>query len=117
MPCDCTWFKDAIQNARACEGFCNDNVKSRTLRRMTYTHNPTVVITDLEDELVLLNPQAKQLFSLNAVGRLLWLALPAGLDAAIARIVREFDVAETQARSDAEILITTLTNKGLLEVK
>ena len=83
---------------------------------MNYRHNPKVVVTDLENELVLLDPQSKQMFSLNAVGRTLWMALPDGFESAVERIHREFEVGIEVARQDAEKLIAELTRSGLLEV-
>jgi hypothetical protein len=85
---------------------------------MNYRHNPSVVVTDLEDELVLLDPISKQMFSLNAVGRVLWFELPAqGLQAALERVTRLFDVTFDQARTDALLEVTDpVTDSGTLEV-
>jgi Coenzyme PQQ synthesis protein D (PqqD) len=84
---------------------------------MTYRHNPSVVVTDLEDELVLLDPISKQMFSLNAVGRVLWFELPAqGLQAALERVTSLFDVTFDQARTDALPVIDHLLKSNLLEV-
>ena len=87
-----------------------------TISSMNYRHNPKVVVTDLENELVLLDPQSKQMFSLNAVGRTLWMALPDGLELAVERIHQEFEVGLEVARQDADKLIAELTRSGLLEV-
>ena len=84
---------------------------------MNYRHNPSVVVTDLDDELVLLDPVSKQMFSLNTVGRLLWLELPKqGLDAALEQVTKAFDVSPEQARADAVGLIEKLSRSKLLEV-
>jgi hypothetical protein len=84
---------------------------------MNYRHNPSVVVTDLDDELVLLDPTSKQMFSLNAVGRVLWQELPRqGLNGALERITRAFDVTPEQARTDALTLIENLTKSKLLEL-
>jgi Coenzyme PQQ synthesis protein D (PqqD) len=84
---------------------------------MNYRHNPSVVVTDLDDELVLLDPVSKQMFSLNAVGRMLWLALPKhGLQGALEQITRSFDVSLEQAREDATALIENLSKSKLLEL-
>jgi Coenzyme PQQ synthesis protein D (PqqD) len=84
---------------------------------MNYRHNPSVVVTDLDDKLVLLDPVSKQMFSLNAVGRLLWLQLPKhGLDSTLEQITTSFAVTPEQARTDALALIETLTKSKLLEV-
>jgi Coenzyme PQQ synthesis protein D (PqqD) len=90
---------------------------SVTIFTMNYRHNPSVVVTDLEDELVLLDPISKQMFSLNAVGRVLWFELPAlGLQGALERVTRLFDVTFDQARTDALLVIDHLVKSNLLEV-
>jgi Coenzyme PQQ synthesis protein D (PqqD) len=84
---------------------------------MNYRHNPSVVVTDLDDELVLLDPVSKQMFSLNTVGRLLWLELPKqGLEGALEQITKSFAVSPEQARADAMALIEHLTKSKLLEI-
>jgi hypothetical protein len=76
---------------------------------------PGLVETDLGNELVLLDPETRQMYSLNAVGRLIWQTLPGrGLDAAIEEITRQFEVSAPVARTDAEDLVAQLTTAGLL---
>jgi Coenzyme PQQ synthesis protein D (PqqD) len=85
---------------------------------MNYQHNPSVVVTDLDDELVLLDPNSKQMFSLNAVGRVVWLDLPKlGLERTLEQITQTFDVTPEQAHADALELINNLVQGNLLEVK
>jgi hypothetical protein len=82
---------------------------------MNYRHNPNIVITELEDELVLLDPSSKQMFSLNAVGRLLWDQLPSlGLTGVLERIEATFEVGADRARTDAMALIENLVRANLL---
>jgi hypothetical protein len=91
--------------------------ESVTMTGMNYRHNPSVVVTDLDDELVLLDPVSKQMFSLNTVGRLLWLELPRqGLDGVLEQITKSFAVSPEQARADAMALIENLSKSKLLEV-
>ena len=81
-----------------------------------YRHKTDLVITDLNDELVLLDPKTRQMFSLNKVGRVLWLNLPTlGLDATVQRITEEFEVAHDVANTDAQELVDHLIRAGLLE--
>jgi Coenzyme PQQ synthesis protein D (PqqD) len=91
--------------------------ESVTMTGMNYRHNPSVVVTDLDDELVLLDPVSKQMFSLNTVGRLLWLELPRqGLDGVLEQITKSFAVSPEQARADAMGLIESLSKSKLLEL-
>jgi hypothetical protein len=85
--------------------------------RSLYQHCLKVIVTDLEDELVLLDLVSKQMFSLNVIGRVLWLELPRyGLEATVGRITAAFDVAPETAHADAVVLIEHLTANKLLEV-
>ncbi len=91
--------------------------ESVTMTGMNYRHNPSVVVTDLDDELVLLDPVSKQMFSLNTVGRLLWLELPKqGLEGTLEQITKSFAVSPEQARADAVTLIENLSKSKLLEL-
>jgi hypothetical protein len=61
----------------------------------SYRANPAVVETDLPEELILLDPATREMFSLNATGRIVWRALAErgetdGRALAIARITKEF---------------------------
>jgi Coenzyme PQQ synthesis protein D (PqqD) len=82
---------------------------------MRYHHNPAVVVTDLQDELVLLDPNSKQMFSLNAVGRVLWLNISrVGLDATLEQITATFEVTPDRAKTDAIEMLKRLSEQGLL---
>jgi Coenzyme PQQ synthesis protein D (PqqD) len=57
------------------------------------------------------------MFSLNTVGRLLWLELPRqGLEGALEQITKSFAVSPEQARADAVGLIENLSKSKLLEL-
>lgn len=76
---------------------------------------PGVIETDLESELVLLDPSTQEMFSLNPSGRALWLALRHHpLADAAAHVADEFDVDVEQATSDALALLDQLLEAGLL---
>ncbi|GGJ75774.1 PqqD family protein [Deinococcus aquiradiocola] len=79
-----------------------------------YTAIPSIVATDLEDELVLLDPATQQIFSLNASGRAVWLALPASETQLSQRLTEAFDVTAEQAREDVSGLLRRLTSAGLV---
>lgn len=81
--------------------------------------NPAVVETDLVDELVLLDPTTREMFSLNAAGRIVWRALGESADGArelaIARITEAFDVDAAVAAADVDALLGRLVDAGLVE--
>ena len=72
--------------------------------------NTDVIATDLDDELVILNPATRALFTLNETGRIVWTGIVAGtpLDAIVANVVSEFAVDPDQARTDITGLIDDL---------
>lgn len=80
-----------------------------------FSKNPDVIETDLGNELVLLDPGSKQMFSLNATGRALWLAMPLGTLDDAARVLSDaFEVDESVARGDANALLSDLVASNLV---
>lgn len=78
--------------------------------------NPDVIVTDLENELVLLDPSTQEMFSLNRTGRLVWQQLPAeSADALIAAVVPELPVDEERATADVRALLEALQEAELVE--
>jgi hypothetical protein len=83
----------------------------------SYRPNPAVIETDLAEELILLDPATREMFSLNATGRVVWRALVegGGRALAIARLTEAFDVEPDAASADVDALIARLAAAGLLE--
>ena len=88
-----------------------------------YRVNPAVIETDLGEELVLLDPATREMFSLNATGRLVWRALSEGggggapgraVERAVERIVAAFEVDADAARADVDTLVSRLAAAGLI---
>jgi hypothetical protein len=75
---------------------------------------PDVLVTDLGDELVLLDPASSEMFSLNDTGRLLWQALPAHENDLTTLLEREYDLPHEQAQADVHILLTSLEARHLI---
>lgn len=81
-----------------------------------YAPTPGLIQTDLESELVLLDPATQQMFSLNPTGRTLWFALREHpLRDAVAQVTEQFDVSLEQATADALALVGDLCDAGLLQ--
>jgi hypothetical protein len=80
-----------------------------------WVHNADVITTDLDHELVLLNPTTRAVFTLNSTGRIVWqrLECPCTLDAAIAAVRDAFRVDEATARADVEKLLADLVAADL----
>jgi hypothetical protein len=76
--------------------------------------NPVVIATDLEENLVLLHSQTREMFTLNATGRLVWQHIEEGLDTVVARVVEQFEVEQTRAEADVWALVEGLKARGLL---
>lgn len=81
-----------------------------------YRINPQVIETELPDELILLDPATREMFSLNATGRVVWRALAerAGRAGAIARLAEAFAVDEETAGADVDALLARLATAGLV---
>ena len=83
----------------------------------TYRQNPAVVETDLGEELILIDPATREMFSLNATGRIVWRALAGedgGRERAVAGVVSAFDVDADRAGTDVDALLAGLVAAGLV---
>ncbi|GEM44749.1 PqqD family protein [Deinococcus cellulosilyticus] len=80
-----------------------------------YRPKQDILVTDLEDELVLLNPDTQDIFTLNTSGRLLWLALPASLDTLAEVLVGHYGLDLPTARTDAGDILRDLVQAGLID--
>ena len=82
-----------------------------------YQRRTEVVVTDLEDELVLLDPGTVEMYSLNTIGRLVWLNLPDSPAGIVGKVTESFDVSAEQALSDVQELLSTLSGMNLVELQ
>jgi hypothetical protein len=76
----------------------------------------SVVFRELDGEAVILDLDTGTYFGLDAVGTRIWQQLDRRepVDAVVAALVEEFDVAPETARADVDRLIAQLVDKGLL---
>ena len=80
-----------------------------------FDRKPGVMETDLERELVMLDPETREMFSLNSTGRLVWRALTGQPVAALAtRITEAFDVTRERALEDVRRILAELREAGLI---
>ena len=82
-----------------------------------YIALPDVIETDLDDELILLDPKTQEMFSLNETGRRVWRALPAGAEALVRDVVSAYDAAPEAVEADVRRLLDELLEAGLVEVR
>ena len=82
----------------------------------TWTLKSGVIETDLDDELVLLDPKTQGMFSLNATGRVIWHGLKnaESLEVIAQKLEQQFTVTLEQAQTDANALIAELEKAGLI---
>lgn len=82
----------------------------------TWTLKPGVIETDLDDELVLLDPKTQGVFSLNATGRVIWHGIKntESLEVIAQKLEQQFTVSFEQAQTDASTLIADLEKAGLI---
>jgi hypothetical protein len=82
---------------------------------MTKSPNPEIIVTELDDELVLLNPRTQAMFTLNGTGKLIWQHLGKNTAEEIAvKITETFEVDFTTATTDTNALLESLEKSGLL---
>ncbi|MGM9321267.1 PqqD family protein [Deinococcus aquaticus] len=74
-----------------------------------------VLVTDLDDELVLMHAGRSEMFSLNSTGRLLWQALPATEEALTALLAATFDLTGGQAQADVRAVLNDLSVRDLIQ--
>lgn len=80
-----------------------------------HRHAPDVIVTDFEDELVLLDPSNGEMFGLNACGRRIWLELPTKSITQIAEaLCLDFQVTPERAFADVNTVLTALVDAGLV---
>ena len=78
-----------------------------------WTPNPQALVTDLGDELVVLHAESGEMFSLNASGRVAWLALPGELAGIEAALVAQ-GAAPEAAHADALAWLAQMEAEGLV---
>jgi Coenzyme PQQ synthesis protein D (PqqD) len=80
-----------------------------------FSRKPSVIETDLDAELVLLDPETREMYSLNPVGRAVWRALPELTVAAhAAALTQAFDVEYERALADVQRLLGDLLDADLI---
>ena len=80
-----------------------------------YKPKRSVIETDLEAELVLLDPETREMYSLNPVGRAIWRALSGHTVEALAgEITQAFDVEHDRALGDVRRILGELLEVGLI---
>lgn len=80
-----------------------------------YVVNSKVVITDLGDELVLMEPASGKMFSLNSSGRVLWQRLPATPAELATALCEAFEVSREDALEDSQAWLSALVSSGLVD--
>jgi hypothetical protein len=87
---------------------------AQAARNPRFTAKPGLSETDLERELVLLDPETRLMFSLNETGRAVWRALGESEDELARRLSGRFATAFEAAREDVRRLLDDLARAGLI---
>ncbi len=83
-----------------------------------FVAQPELIETDLEDELVLMEPASGKMFGLNVTGRFVWRALPdETLEQIANRLAEHFGISYEEAVQDTSELLDALCNAGLVHKK
>lgn len=81
-----------------------------------YAAAPNVIETDLDDELIILDPGTQEMFSLNDTGRHVWRTLPATEQELVGAVLDGFEVTRAKAKADVRRLIAELLEARLVKV-
>lgn len=80
-----------------------------------YRPKPGLVETEIPGELILLDPQTQEMFSLNETGRAVWRLLPGRtLREVAAEVSGRFEATPEAALTDIRALVAQLVAAGLL---
>lgn len=80
-----------------------------------YRPRADVIVTDLEGEVILLDPVSVEMYSLGNVACMVWQALPGTPDELATAIVSTYDVEYQQALEDIHTMLHELSAIGLVE--
>ncbi len=80
-----------------------------------YRPRADVIVTDLEGEVILLDPVSVEMYSLGKVACTVWQALPGRPDELATAIVATYDVAYQRALEDIHTMLHELSAIGLVE--
>jgi hypothetical protein len=83
-------------------------------RSPRFAPKPGLIETDLDRELVLLDPETRQMFSLNETGRIVWHALGETEDELARQLSDRFQTGLENARADVRRLLDELARAGLI---
>lgn len=73
-----------------------------------------IIVTDLGDELILLDPERGEMFGLNECGRRVWLSLEQASGGVVSNIAEDFRIEPARARADVDSLLSVLEHAGLI---
>lgn len=78
--------------------------------------NESIVCSELDDEMVLLNVETGVYFGLDAIGAEIWKLLVKGAseDEIVIRLLEEYDVQPEMVRVDVTAFVGALTSKGIV---
>lgn len=79
-----------------------------------YAPHPDVLVTDLQNELVLLHTTSSEMYSLNEVARVIWTCLPATRAELLALLLERYEVAPGQAEEDLGALLGDLQRLNMV---
>ncbi len=84
----------------------------------TIVINPDAVYSDIEDEMVILNPTNGEYYGLNPVGAVVWKAAQSPVKVSVVRdaILNSFEVSPEECERDLLELLEDMLGQGLIRV-
>lgn len=74
-----------------------------------------LLVTDLDDELILMDPDSAEMYSLNGSARLLWQALPVTEAALLDLLQRTYGLEAAAAHADLHAWLSDMGRRGLVQ--
>lgn len=85
---------------------------------LRYQRRSDVTVTDLGNQLVLLDPENQEVYALDEVGRFIWERLPDGTLGAIAEaLCQRYGIEPSTAQRDLGDLVNELCDAGLIRAQ
>jgi len=82
----------------------------------TITRNPNVSVSDVDDELVMLDLEQGRYFGLNSVGAEIWnyIESPRRINEVVAHLLRKFNIDEPTCRAETLNLLKSMMSAKLV---
>lgn len=85
---------------------------------MTYQIPDSIFIQEIDDEVIILDSNTQEYFTINQVGKDIWelLSKELTLEEVVTELMEIYDISKEQLESDVKNFIEALSQKGLIKI-